>query len=317
MSFLLLEGMEYHCIECSHRFTVNYEGGPCNLQVGESAIFRQMELNKKYGLHTGPDRPMDSILGKSQYLHEECICADCYLNKHYSAQQEAINATVISLQDVISQINSIRSEYADLYAEECARELEDLINKGDFQAIAPNIYSETIGSRMYLNADRRKKLRRHYVTKGQGEIISYIIRLYNESLNLSKIIAQYRNEVEPFVSKAIEITNSLYKISEESSLPDDVFIYYQSISVRALRNLNQYLIYDKTIGVPATLTQDTMVYYAYHLSPRHMIEKLKTRMDDVLHDRYPGSIYDSRIDKTDVLKKMSSRIEMWAASLEE
>lgn len=307
MSWLFVEGMVYHCTECGDSFKVDYDGGPCDIQVGESGVFMQRAYNEKYGLQMSPKYLDDKYWQKPQYLHEECLCAKCYATKYASLQQDEINATVSSIEDLMWQISAMRAQYAELYQQEGKKELDNWVNNADFQmlqSIAPGVYDQSIGHRLYSFPANRKKLNRNYISSAEIGIIEAARTVLNDSAYLSGIVAEYRKMIEPLAQGVAEIINKFFESPEE-------VVVFEAVSIKLPRNLNQYLCYEKTLGIPEASTPDKDVYYLLSYSPSWTLELLKKYAADnlIYYSPFGGWGADNRIDEKQLIKKLSVRLE--------
>ena len=88
----------YHCKECGSTITAEFVEGLTALQVGDTEVFHQQDLNTAH-------------YHNEQYFHHEGICDNCYLSKYNDPENEEKAGTLISQMEVYGRnISNIISE---------------------------------------------------------------------------------------------------------------------------------------------------------------------------------------------------------------
>ena len=92
MSFMVVSGKTFICHECSHRMSVEYEGGALMTQIGDFEVMRQQEIAEELG-------------ERSSYLYDFGLCESCYIETVSKTSRERNN----KLRELLERLDVLYS----------------------------------------------------------------------------------------------------------------------------------------------------------------------------------------------------------------
>lgn len=132
MSFLLVSGKIWHCDACGADLRVDYEGGAQFTQIGDEAVFEQMELAQRLG------QPADDPEREGFYLHDAMVCPDCRagLAPEESARADAALVLLGMLEATFESRDARFGEIAGGLADLSDNDWRELLGKPEFDELA-------------------------------------------------------------------------------------------------------------------------------------------------------------------------------------
>lgn len=247
MSWMLICGNIYHCLNCHSTFHINFEGDPLPTQIGDLKIFEQMELNKKYNqLNSYPDE-------EGYYLHIEGYCQNCYkkiINNNIS-EYESI-CKIFNLRNNLYETRNALNDNLEKISEESFNKWIENLSLDFCKVIDEKLYNYTIGHKEFNVKNLRKKIIQKFVDNSRSRIIDIC---KNE---VGKILDEKnKNLIENFKSKdkqLIEQINfelgNLKTKKKIKYLLKKYVTYFDEINIYQTENLNDYISYEMTAKTP-------------------------------------------------------------------
>ncbi|NPV89893.1 MAG: hypothetical protein HPY50_03845 [Firmicutes bacterium] len=297
MSRINVAGIIFHCTQCGKTHKVEFEGGASLTQIGESGIFRQVELSQKYA-----PSDMRDFYTKPSYLRDEIVCSDCYNDKYKSEMQETFNADVQELISLADKMDTLKEDYLS----QLNKNIEEITTKwlnaaslDSFKEISTDVFIETLGHRHLKYPARRYKLIDQFMNESGLEVIDYARKLIMDSPEVRDMQEKFHNSFMPLLDKSEKILTFL----ENSSSTANIYFFIEE-KIDQARNLNDFIRYEKTIREPKKSTPDLTVFRKYGLN-------IKEVRDSFLDIPQPGSL----LKEDRLIKEVKAKITALADSI--
>ena len=233
MSFLLLRGEKYHCIQCEKVLTVEFQEEK-EYQIGDQAVYEQTLLNKKGKWIFNKTSDMGN------YYHKEAICDKCLSNINNTMIISEIGELDNLLEKYITHINSF-NELKETY-------WNNAINEVNPRHI--NELIERILSSKHDNHETTQKLLQNRLKDLKERVLSGI---YN-GIEQNEAFRVWKTEMQTQIKKICNITHELLK--------RNLFI---EIDTTSPRSLNPYIVFElTTIAYPVPQQDKTNFYLPYN-----------------------------------------------------
>lgn len=245
MSFLLIYGKMYHCLNCNSIIKINYEEGALNTQIGDFSVMFQMDLYQKYGnANLDPET-------QGFYLHEEGYCQKCCEKSIDINESETINK-IYAYMDKISKLRDIFDKRIENLHQKIFEEWLTKVDLAYCKKISPDTYRNTIENRDFEKI--KKKLIKKFVNKNRPLLEVDIINelttktkelLKSNSVDLSIDLSKMEDELVELIK--IEIK----KLTRSDFLNlDSPVEYFHQKNIYDPENLNDYICSEMTVRKP-------------------------------------------------------------------
>lgn len=117
MSFIITNGIIYHCKNCQAEKKINFDRAPLMLQIGDMAVIEQSLICQQYKFD-------------SSYMHKiNCICSKC-CNNLYDQEQIKITANFIGqCQEIRNSFKKEKERTEKLIDKIYGKKLSDVLVK--------------------------------------------------------------------------------------------------------------------------------------------------------------------------------------------
>lgn len=177
MSFMLICGKIFHCLNCGKEVRVDYKGGPLITQIGDFRIIEVLELSKIYGQpNSNPD--MDGY-----FLHDVGLCESCYILKVDYIERERSR----EIFDLINQISTLRNKTQESISSLIPNIFNTVAFKmtvEDIQSAINNSFDPYLGDK-HATPQKRRRLFNDFINRNKEVLTSYILKKTLEEPQIS------------------------------------------------------------------------------------------------------------------------------------
>jgi hypothetical protein len=218
----------FHCRDCGSSYTIEFEGGAKETQIGDENVFRQINLNEKFM------PPTYDCKNQGYYFHEFILCEDCLKNS-------------LDNQTIIYKVNDyppfenlfyLNNKFSELIKDIAQENIDGFISKIDLnfcQQLHPEAYKETIGQKLFKLTSHKNELTKNYIKKAKLQIGISFEDYIKSSENYLEVVKEYSYLVSPYEQESKNLLNNSVKK------------YYREIDLSQTVNLNPYICYESTV----------------------------------------------------------------------
>lgn len=260
MSFMLVAGKIFVCVECQKAVQVEYEGGASVTQIGDMEVMRQLEYSEQLG------QPSAEPYEEGFYLYDFGVCDECYGNLASTEDRERYEQ-IFHLLGKIETERSQAIEAISIIAADAIGSVAVNLTLQDISAAIGSPVDATLGDKHATEAKKRRLIT-GFVQDYSNRVEPYIQKKAFAEGRIKQSMKQYREEIKLSKSQL----SSLLDMTKGKS--------FVQKHTNAAENLNEYIITSETVRYPVDDAIDEVFYYPVEYDVSELMQFLAIRSED-------------------------------------